>query len=66
MLCMQFYVYNIYILYMYIRFICMHRRFNPRGGGGGVCSHYIKGGIRHGHNPKKGVLDTCMSPKGGS
>ena len=28
MLCMQFYVYKIYKMYVYIRFICMHHRFN--------------------------------------
>ena len=45
------------------------------GGGGGGHSQYIlvgvcrstskKGGLRHGHNPKRGVLGTGTTQKGG-
>ena len=51
-------------------------RYNPGGGGGGALSIYTGGcvprhiqkrggGLRHGHNPKKGVLGTGKVPKNG-
>ena len=47
---------------------------DPGGGGGGALSIYTdggvpwnlkKGGLRHGHNPKKGVLGTGTSRERG-
>ena len=46
---------------------------NPRGGGGalsiytggGVPRNIQKGGLRHGHNPKRGVLGTGTAQKRG-
>ena len=57
-----------------INYLC--RGFNARGGGvggalsiysGGVCRGTSKkGGLWHWHNPKRGVLGTGTTQKGGS